>query len=422
MCGEKRMSVSASTSRLGSPPHVRGKELWSKEQVEAAGITPACAGKSEVVPETVAGQGDHPRMCGEKFSGASTQLRCWGSPPHVRGKVRAVISHFSLFGITPACAGKSRHPRSVTFALWDHPRMCGEKFSLCLWMAKTWGSPPHVRGKVHRIKSILSSHWDHPRMCGEKGRVSAPLVFMTGSPPHVRGKGFFRRFRQHCDGITPACAGKSFCTLARSDRYQDHPRMCGEKLVHRTLQSPLPGSPPHVRGKVDDLAERLKTPRITPACAGKSIYPFLYKFRTWDHPRMCGEKLSAVSEFFLAAGSPPHVRGKDFVHIHILRYPGITPACAGKRDTDQVKSVQQQDHPRMCGEKFLRDGVLPLKRGSPPHVRGKVSSSFADLLDFRITPACAGKSRLAGRFPPKMRDHPRMCGEKWDEDDVMSGS
>ena len=50
------------------------------------------------------------------------------------------------------------------------------------------------------------------------------------------------------------------------------------------------------------------------------------------------------------------------------------------------------DHPRLCGEKMLRQKRLLWIRGSPPPMRGK-----ADFLELwanvtRITPAYAGKS------------------------------
>ena len=34
---------------------------------------------------------------------------------------------------------------------------------------------------------------------------------------------------------------------------------------------------------------------------------------------------------------------------------------------------------------------------------------------FFVSPACAGKSHFATNFHLNKRDHPRMCGEKWDK-------
>ena len=49
---------------------------------------------------------------------------------------------------------------------------------------------------------------------------------------------------------------------------------------------------------------------------------------------MCGEKTVANAAGNVGRGSPPHVRGKDvFVH-YVIDTPGITPACAGKRNLE----------------------------------------------------------------------------------------
>ena len=51
--------------------------------------------------------------------------------------------------------------------------------------------------------------------------------------------------------------------------------------------------------------------RITPACAGKSNLISLFSLPNQDHPRMCGEKFNIKSKGGVIIGSPPHVRGKE---------------------------------------------------------------------------------------------------------------
>ena len=48
MCGEKVLKVSPAEPLRGSPPHVRGKANPAISLICSRGITPACAGKSEV--------------------------------------------------------------------------------------------------------------------------------------------------------------------------------------------------------------------------------------------------------------------------------------------------------------------------------------------------------------------------------------
>ena len=90
---------------------------------------------------------------------------------------------------------------------------------------------------------------------------------------------------------------------------------------------------------------------------------------------------------------------------------GITPACAGNTLFYKVGCHTHQDHPRMCGEYF--NDVIPMAAapGSPPHVRGIQYSFPSALINFRITPACAGNTCRSRASQRRRRDHPRMCGE-----------
>ncbi len=66
---------------------------------------------------------------------------------------------------------------------------------------------------------------------------------------------------------------------------------------------------------------------------------------------MCGEKYKIKKRYPLEMGSPPHVRGKEYLgggRYHVNR---ITPACAGKRCASAHALALAWDHPRMCGEK-----------------------------------------------------------------------
>ena len=152
-------------------------------------------------------------------------------------------------------------------------------------------------------------------------------------------------------GITPACAGKSHLRSFRHALPWDHPRVCGEKP--RALPVPFPetGSPPRVRGKGIGVLLQSGSVGITPACAGKSNRDQTILTTFEDHPRVCGEKLR-LCEFLLSSlGSPPRVRGKAASACLTSFQTGITPACAGKRTTKSLQKQPDLDHPRVCGEK-----------------------------------------------------------------------
>ena len=96
------------------------------------------------------------------------------------------------------------------------------------------------------------------------------LLVYAGSPPRVRGKAARRHAPTDQDGITPACAGKSYLSHKRFQLCRDHPRVCGEKNLDLSADMLRMGSPPRVRGKV--------------------VFFQSARRRLQDHPRVCGEK------------------------------------------------------------------------------------------------------------------------------------
>ena len=49
------------------------------------GITPACAGSTDLKIAAISSPQDHPRMRGEHRKHGFKFFNCWGSPPHARG-------------------------------------------------------------------------------------------------------------------------------------------------------------------------------------------------------------------------------------------------------------------------------------------------------------------------------------------------
>ena len=66
-----------------------------------------------------------------------------------------------------------------------------------------------------------------------------------------------------------------------------------------------------MRGKVRSTQHSVLATGITPAYAGKRL---LYRHSTelvQDHPRLCGEKVVGFEYRLSAVGSPPPMRGKE---------------------------------------------------------------------------------------------------------------
>ena len=229
-------------------------------------------------------------------------------------------------------------------------------------------------------------------MRGEKVSVDIGDGSEPGSPPHARGKAKQAHGCSCPPGITPARAGKRHCSSRTMRRTWDHPRVRGEKCIPTVLRCSRSGSPPRVRGKAAQPRPVGRYDGITPACAGKSDRSPCRLWRSQDHPRACGEKSMSYGCASCSQGSPPRVRGKGARFRHCGDYLGITPARAGKSLAPAYLRVASGDHPRACGEKhslYLEVQAMP---GSPPRVRGKADLR-AELVGWHgITPACAGKS------------------------------
>ena len=171
--------------------------------------------------------------------------------------------------------------------------------------------------------------------------------------------------------ITPAYAGKSELCVLVAELTEDHPRICGEKLLLVVCLAPVMGSPPHMRGKVTSAFFVESRTGITPAYAGKRAFGSMGAEIPWDHPRICGEKFLSKLLSFGILGSPPHMRGKDLLLSISTQQHRITPAYAGKRPAPRGAGSWQRDHPRICGEKSPSIPPNRLTTGSPPHMRGK---------------------------------------------------
>ena len=147
-----------------------------------------------------------------------------------------------------------------------------------------------------------------------------------------------------------------------------------------------------MRGRVFARFQALSLPGITPAYAGKRLQEQLKTLEAWDHPRVCGE------EFFCTCCK--------------LQYKRITPAYAGKSPKGVNFTMPFWDHPRVCGEENSdNEGSLP-ETGSPPRMRGRVAAAWRTCSVAGITPAYAGKRSSTESETVQAQDHPRVCGEE----------
>ena len=107
LCGEKATITRSRLLTMGSPPPMRGKVYSLHSLKVGVRITPAYAGKSNARSFSPAIRRDHPRLCGEKTTRGLFLQVPRGSPPPMRGKGISNLQKEIQRRITPAYAGKS---------------------------------------------------------------------------------------------------------------------------------------------------------------------------------------------------------------------------------------------------------------------------------------------------------------------------
>ena len=205
--GEQVIGLLKLCYALGSPPLARGTDAARGHLCAAAGITPACAGNSGCSAGVTPSRWDHPRLRGEQASSMTLTSRVIGSPPLARGTVRTGIFQPVNSGITPACAGNSNLVIYQCHKAGDHPRLRGEQSFSIFYSLRGLGSPPLARGTERepqheelearitpacagnrRPPEACRNHQrDHPRLRGEQEDWTGREIKAMGSPPLARG-------------------------------------------------------------------------------------------------------------------------------------------------------------------------------------------------------------------------------------------
>ena len=230
-------------------------------------------------------------------------------------------------------------------------------------------------------------------MCGDYSSSPRPFSFRVGSPPRVRGLHRNAGIARQRGGITPACAGTTRTRRSAPWCRWDHPRVCGDYLDPEHEAAIAEGSPPRVRGLLKNADYLLPGDRITPACAGTTSAGASCSFKSRDHPRVCGDYLNNLDDATVTLGSPPRVRGLRPASAGADGRRRITPACAGTTCTSRTRSGHPRDHPRVCGDYLFSSTFSHTIQGSPPRVRGLPGGRFCPGFVLGITPACAGTTQ-----------------------------
>ena len=186
-----------------------------------------------------------------------------------------------------------------------------------------------------------------------------------------------------------------------------------------------------MRGTPVKLTEWPKSSGIIPAYAGNTKHQSGRKARSGDHPRVCGEHMTGNRIPSRVLGSSPRMRGTrrstwlgacpcGIIPAYAGNTgrilcrpipPRIIPAYAGNTSNAPLLNLILRDHPRVCGEHFQEAFEAAGCMGSSPRMRGTHGDSPARSISRRIIPAYAGNTFPRTALTPYLTDHPRVCGE-----------
>ena len=414
MCGENPAPPAEPVLPAGSSPRVRGKRHRGLHRRRPGGLIPACARKTSSRASSPPSGRAHPRVCGENAGGGVVDDAGGGSSPRVRGKPDSPNLGDITAGLIPACAGKTRRGWARASGSAAHPRVCGENLARLRSKAADAGLIPACAGKTSRRSSLTGCCRAHPRVCGENSIALRRRTSAAGSSPRVRGKPTTTVSPWSSPRLIPACAGKTRSSRRPARNCPAHPRVCGENSAAPGGFHCLRGSSPRVRGKPGEIHKGVQKTGLIPACAGKTEENTLGCLWPRAHPRVCGENATSIPVSEWEAGSSPRVRGKRRCLSSRGTSAGLIPACAGKTRCRWRRWRPRSAHPRVCGENNSGAGSGRRGRGSSPRVRGKRRTTTPESLRTRLIPACAGKTRKSSPASGTAEAHPRVCGENTD--------
>ncbi len=240
------------------------------------------------------------------------------------------------------------------------------------------------------------------RRPGREPRVRLGLDGMYRGRPNSRPHRTRRRHTGRCGDRMDAADGPTVCTGQDGDAaITPEPDEPTTHAVSTSTPAMIPngvdaGAPPPARGTVAGAVVLAVGPGITPACAGN--------------------RESVRDGMSVPSGSPPPARGTGRWWGGCVARCGITPACAGTAGVQLVSAVRpgstpacagnsahltrptfgRWDHPRLRGEQRFYDPLGTRYGGSPPPARGTDCCGRAAVRCGGITPACAGNRLFQG--------------------------
>ena len=160
---------------------------------------------------------------------------------------------------------------------------------------------------------------------------------LYGSSPRVRGTPVHKLLSDQIQRFIPACAGNAILFSTGRESFSVHPRVCGERVGTPPYRAPFFGSSPRVRGTLRIIFAAKTCLRFIPACAGNAIWYICTKGYPSVHPRVCGERALRQARVGQGHGSSPRVRGTLSVAWFSPPFRRFIPACAGNAPLSEIR-------------------------------------------------------------------------------------
>ena len=209
----------------------------------------------------------------------------------------------------------------------------------------------------------------------------------------------------------PAYAGKTFWYSSVTRSRSEHPRVCGENITAWSGPSTICGTSPRMRGKQEEVLTPASYARNIPAYAGKTFVIGEPRPTAQEHPRVCGENATIPNHFREENGTSPRMRGKLATRLGASWFCRNIPAYAGKTFCVATCVACNAEHPRVCGENVYGSVVVAEGLGTSPRMRGKRAPKKLVCAGTRNIPAHAGKTMRSALLSLTSPEHPRACGE-----------
>ena len=289
VCGGTAESAESRHSSHGLSPRMRGNRgaFWGR--CPWPGSIPAYAGEPVGNGGWQSAQKVYPRVCGGTCHESLQSMARVGLSPRMRGNPRTTGSEVFFSRSIPAYAGEPRNRMPAAAAARVYPRVCGG-----------------TRADIARRKAARGLS---PRM---RGNPLAP-VMMTAPVRSI-----------------PAYAGEPQSGPPQAQGRRVYPRVCGGTHPAAATRAAIPGLSPRMRGNPGLCYRSLPPARSIPAYAGEPDSPCLCRPALAVYPRVCGGTGSLQSMQVPISGLSPRMRGNPGRPACGSTSKGSIPAYAGE--------------------------------------------------------------------------------------------